>query len=60
VKNVLQENTDEEVNFLVWKCLGYRYNPETEEWTNEDVFPKWREKYPSPPDLIGVTRTYSK
>merc|ERR1712232_1449999 len=27
-------------------------------WGNEDVFPKWREKYPTPPDLIGVTRVY--
>mmetsp|Transcript_35719 Transcript_35719/g.47126 ORF Transcript_35719/g.47126 Transcript_35719/m.47126 type:complete len:238 (+) Transcript_35719:145-858(+) len=60
VKIVLQESTDEETNFLVWKCLGYRYNQETEEWSNENTFPKWREKYPSPPDLIGVTRTYSK
>ena len=99
VKIVRGECTDEEVNMLAWKCLGYVYNaegtednsnavskwyeniektdtdndestntnknkdtaipalkwtpppfPENPMWQNENVFPKWREKYPSPPD----------
>jgi hypothetical protein len=49
-----------QVNTLVWKCLGYRFNVENEEWTPDEVFPKWREKYPTPPDLIGMRRIYSK
>lgn len=53
--------TDLEVNTLVWKCLGYRFGAdETEEWTAPDVFPKWKERYPRPPDLIGMQRIYSK
>jgi len=44
----------------VWKCLGYRFDEEKEEWKNDEVFPKWKEKYPSPPDLIGMQRIYSK
>jgi hypothetical protein len=52
--------SDLEVNTLVWKCLGYRFNTETEEWTSAKVFPKWNEKYPAPPDLIGMQRIYSQ
>ena len=52
--------SDLEVNTLVWKCLGYRFDENENEWNNEGVFPKWREKYPSPPDLIGMQRIYSK
>ena len=44
----------------MWKCLGYRFVPEKEEWNSDEVFPKWREKYPSPPDLIGMQRIYTK
>jgi hypothetical protein len=51
---------DLEVNTLVWKGLGYRFDPETEEWTNDQVFPKWKEKFSTPPDLIGMQRIYSK
>jgi hypothetical protein len=40
--------------------LGYRFDSENEEWTPDEVFPNWREKYPSPPDLIGMRRIYSK
>mmetsp|Transcript_22117 Transcript_22117/g.25170 ORF Transcript_22117/g.25170 Transcript_22117/m.25170 type:complete len:150 (+) Transcript_22117:473-922(+) len=40
--------------------MGYRFDEEKEEWNNEKVFPKWREKFPSPPDLIGMQRIYSK
>uniref|UniRef100_A0A7S2RBC0 Uncharacterized protein n=1 Tax=Rhizochromulina marina TaxID=1034831 RepID=A0A7S2RBC0_9STRA len=56
---ILSMCTDQEVNLLVWKCLGYRKNSDGS-WDNEKCFPKWREKYPEPPDLIGVTRTYTK
>lgn len=51
---------NKQVNTLVWKCLGYRYDAEKEEWTPEEVFPKWLEKYPTPPDMIGMQRIYSK
>ena len=57
---VLSETTDEETNALVWKYLGYRYDEETGEWDASAVFPKWAKKYPQPPDLIGVTRTYER
>eukprot|EP00961_Rhodomonas_salina_P192877 2602686-Rhodomonas_salina.2 len=64
----------QEVNDIVWKCLGYKKDEATGEYsryiyqrprfampgtdtadddTSEDVFPKWREKYPNPPDLVG-------
>ena len=58
VRIVREECSDEEVNELVWKCLGYRR--QGDKFVNDEVFPKWREKYPDPPDLVGVTRTYSK
>jgi hypothetical protein len=50
--------SDLEVNTLVWKCLGYRVI--NNEWTTADVFPKWKERYPNPPDVIGMQRMYSK
>ena len=56
---VKSECTDLEVNTLVWKGLGYRFDPEKEEWNNSECFPNWREKYPNPPDLIGMRRIYS-
>ncbi|CAM9721206.1 unnamed protein product, partial [Hapterophycus canaliculatus] len=58
IKVVAQMGTDEEVNWLVWKCLGYRYEPEKDSWNNEKVFPRWKERYPDPPDVVGVTRIY--
>lgn len=58
VKIVTLEATDSECNALVWKCLGYALDPETGKYNNDKVFPKWREKYPEPPDLIGLTRNY--
>jgi tRNA 2-selenouridine synthase len=58
VKFVREEITDQEVNELVWRFLGYRRIDGA--WNAENVFPKWAAKYPQPPDLIGVTRTYSK
>ena len=47
--------TDLEVNTLVWKCLGYRFDPDKEQWTAAEVFPKWKERFPDPPDLIGCS-----
>jgi len=63
---VKQEVSDEEVNRLVWRALGYRsaveLDPETltatEAWTPDEVFPNWKKNYPQPPDVIGVTRKY--
>eukprot|EP00559_Dactyliosolen_fragilissimus_P005117 CAMPEP_0184855634 /NCGR_PEP_ID=MMETSP0580-20130426/815_1 /TAXON_ID=1118495 /ORGANISM="Dactyliosolen fragilissimus" /LENGTH=197 /DNA_ID=CAMNT_0027350197 /DNA_START=333 /DNA_END=926 /DNA_ORIENTATION=+ len=52
--------SDLEVNTLVWKCLGYRFDEENEKWKNDEVFPNWKEKFPIPPDLIGMQRIYSK
>lgn len=52
--------SDLEVNTLVWKCLGYRFNGDEESWTPEEVFPKWKERFPTPPDFIGMQRIYSK
>lgn len=67
VKIVKCETNDLEVNTLVWKCLGYRYDSSTtttttttESWNNEKCFPKWKEKHPTPPDLIGMQRVYTK
>lgn len=59
-KILMLECNDLEVNTVVWKCLGYRFDEEAEEWTAAEVFPKWNEKYPTPPDLIGMARMYSK
>ena len=52
--------SDLEANTLVWKCLGYRFDSENEEWKNDLVFPNWRSSYPTPPDLIGMRRIYEK
>ncbi|KAL3768158.1 hypothetical protein ACHAWO_006528 [Cyclotella atomus] len=60
LKIVKIECSDLEVNTLVWKCMGYRFNEETEEWGSDEVFPNWREKYPTPPDLIGMKRVYER
>jgi hypothetical protein len=56
LKIVTIQCTDLEVNTLVWKCLGYRINSEKAEWSASECFPNWRDKYPSPPDLIGMQR----
>ena len=57
---IKQEMSDSDVNALVWKYLGYRYDSNTDAWDSSQVFPNWRSKYPQPPDLIGVTRTYTR
>ena len=54
------ECTDLEVNTLVWKCLGYRCDEGAGAWTPDAVFPKWKERFPAPPDFIGMTRVYSQ
>ena len=48
------------MNTLVWKCLGYRFDPEKEIWSPDEVFPKWKERFPDPPDFINMRRVYSK
>lgn len=65
LKIVKVECTDLEVNTLVWKCLGYRFEGQDREggggdWVASKVFPKWKERYPAPPDFIGMKRIYSK
>jgi len=60
LKIVLSECTDLEVNTLVWKALGYRFDTTKEEWNASECFPNWREKYPTPPDLIGMQRIYAR
>lgn len=63
-ENILEivnlNNTDLETNTLVWKGLGYRFDPVKEEWDNSKVFPKWKDNFPTPPDLIGMQRIYTK
>lgn len=54
------ECSDLEVNTLVWKCLGYRFDTETQSWLNTECFPKWKDQFPTPPDLIGMKRVYSR
>mmetsp|Transcript_41570 Transcript_41570/g.77913 ORF Transcript_41570/g.77913 Transcript_41570/m.77913 type:complete len:241 (-) Transcript_41570:512-1234(-) len=53
------EMPDQQVNELVWECLGYRKD-ESGEWQPTECFPKWAERYPKAPDVIGVTRIYTK
>jgi hypothetical protein len=60
LKIVKLECTDLEVNTLVWKCLGYRFNEEEEAWKPTEVFPNWKERFPEPPDFIGMQRIYSR
>ena len=60
LKIVKIECTDLEVNTLVWKCLGYRFNEEEEKWEPTEVFPNWKERFPNPPDFIGMQRVFSK
>ncbi len=48
-----EEIDDTTVNQLVWDCLGYRYDPSTENWDIDQVSPEWRDQYPQPPDFIA-------
>eukprot|EP00854_Cymbomonas_tetramitiformis_P027001 gene27001-33213_t len=54
------ELSDTETNEIVWRCLGYTYVEDAKQWEPSGCFPKWRERYPLPPDVIGVTRVYEK
>mmetsp|Transcript_8216 Transcript_8216/g.13802 ORF Transcript_8216/g.13802 Transcript_8216/m.13802 type:complete len:222 (+) Transcript_8216:22-687(+) len=56
---VLQGISDEATNELVWKYLGYERDSDGK-WNSSRVFPNWRKKYPQPPDVIGITRTYTR
>ena len=42
------------------RYLGYRYDDASGAWDASGCFPNWRAKYPAPPDLVGVTRNYSR
>ena len=57
---VLQQASDEEVNELLWKYLGYVRDGRSGKWDAAAVFPNWAKKFPTPPDLIGVTHTYTR
>jgi hypothetical protein len=58
LKIVRIECSDLEVNTLVWKCMGYRFNDNEGEWTSDECFPNWRERFPQPPDFVGMQRMY--
>lgn len=46
------EMTDEQVNRLLWHCLGYRER-EDGSWDGSAVETDWIAQYPEPPDFIG-------
>lgn len=46
IKIVNLEATDDQCNQLCWKCLGYVYNQESNSYSDDKVFPKWKLKYP--------------
>jgi hypothetical protein len=48
------ELSDETVNALVGKALGYRYNRDSQQWQTTAVDPAWSADYPEPPDFIGA------
>lgn len=47
------ELADETANQLVWNCLGYRYDPTTQQWNSSHALANWPEIYPEPPDFIA-------
>lgn len=50
---ILQEELDDETTHqLVWHCLGYRFNLQTQTWDTTAVDPVWRDPYPEPPRFI--------
>mmetsp|Transcript_11689 Transcript_11689/g.30457 ORF Transcript_11689/g.30457 Transcript_11689/m.30457 type:complete len:227 (-) Transcript_11689:191-871(-) len=59
VRIVQLDTTDEETNELAWRCLGYMPRGDGS-WDSSTAFAKWRDKFPQPPDLIGITRDYSR
>jgi hypothetical protein len=51
--DILQDTiADATVNALLWKCLGYRYDQDSQQWLTDGVDPDWREAYPEPPNFI--------
>ena len=46
------EIDDATVNQLVWQCLGYRYDEQSNSWNATAAIPEWRDEYPEPPDFI--------
>lgn len=46
------EIDDSTLNQLVWHCLGYRYQAQTNSWDNNNVDADWQSEYPEPPDFI--------
>jgi hypothetical protein len=59
IKIVSLVASDQQCNMLCWKCLGYSFHSSNNSYTNTNVFPAWRERFPNPPDIIGVKRDYS-
>jgi hypothetical protein len=50
---ILNDTVDDEtVNQWVWDALGYRFNPETQQWDCSTVEASWAEAYPEPPNFI--------
>ena len=47
------EIDDATVNQLVWQCLGYRYDEQTNSWNATAAIPEWRDEYSEPPDFIN-------
>ena len=47
------ELADETANQLVWRCLGYRYDPTTQQWDSSHALTDWQAAYPEPPDFIA-------
>ena len=47
------EMADDDVNQLLWHCLGYRYDNGSDQWDSSAVEPEWRSDYPEPPDFIA-------
>ncbi|NCJ06420.1 DUF1823 family protein [Synechococcales cyanobacterium C] len=45
--------SNQTVNQLLWRCLGYRWDSETEQWNLSTVASEWADLYPEPPDFIG-------
>ncbi len=44
--------SDDTVNQLVWRTLGYDYSLDTQTWQIQHVDDAWAEKYPEPPNFI--------
>lgn len=50
---ILNDTIEDSIaNALVWSCLGYRFDPTTQQWDTSAVPSDWREAYPEPPNFI--------